>query len=216
VNRRQWLEQVRGRPFPAGQRILRGTLLALPMGSDGLITASDAVIAESTGMPVRTVARHLAKAVECGWLQRGVQRSGNGNRQRFLASIPTPQYAISGRTSTPELATNTPDQYAIDGVTSTPQSTYSQPTAVRHLVANINKESEQGEHMALDQDREQRDNHDDSRDNRNDQQTEQRADEQATLEPRSDTHSPLPGCLHCQRAIVFPSTPCLVHSVKAS
>jgi len=155
--RREWLREVQQAHFPTGQRIMRGTLLCLPMTTSGEVVVTDPEISEVTGLPVRTVSRHLSKAVEYGWLIRE-SRGGNGSRHRFRAAVPD----INGVSQ--KWRTANTEEYATSGTRSTPQSTYSEAPGVRHLVANINKDrASVSEHVAVDQEREQRTGHDHSR-----------------------------------------------------
>lgn len=136
VTKRQWLRELQQSQLPAGQRIMRGTLMCLPVSPMGDVTGNDDDLSYATGLPRRTIARHLSKAVESGWLEK-VARGGNGNRTRYRIAIPSEP-----------LMTN---ECAINGIGSVPQSTHSGPSGVSHLVANINKESANvSEHKALD------------------------------------------------------------------
>src|SRR5437868_260249 len=87
MSRAQWLREVRRGQFPAGLRIARATLLLLPMTTEGIITATNEEMAELAGLPVRTLSRHLAKAVDAGWLER-ITRGGVGARSRYRAALP--------------------------------------------------------------------------------------------------------------------------------
>jgi hypothetical protein len=66
----RWRSAVAGPAFPAHLRVLRGTLLTLVgvMTPDGLIRAARPRLAEVTGLPPRTLDRHLSRGVAAGWL----------------------------------------------------------------------------------------------------------------------------------------------------
>lgn len=87
--RRQWSQALASAPFTASQRPVKATLLTLaavmtPTGE--LYLGRDALVA-ATGLPVRTLTRHLQRAIEDGWLARDVP-GGNGRRAQYRAIIP--------------------------------------------------------------------------------------------------------------------------------
>lgn len=96
--RLRWRQAVTSDAFPRSERVVRGTLLCLVelMSSTGELSVLRDDIAAVTGLPPRTVDRHLARAVEAGWLIH--ERHGSrGRRSLYLAHIP-------GDVSTPEVA----------------------------------------------------------------------------------------------------------------
>ncbi len=133
VTRRQWIAAVRGPDYPTKMRVVRATLLCLPVTVDGRITVTDDEIAVATGLPRRTVQWHLWKAAEARWITRtDVKRGGNGRRCRFVVSIPVRQ----------NLRTPT--------ATSAQCNRHSDDAGVRNLVAHLNKKSANArEHEAV-------------------------------------------------------------------
>ena len=87
--RSEWQAAVRSDHFPAGLRVVRGTLLLLVplMRATGEVVRSEDEMLDATGLPRRTLQRHLARAVEAGWLTFRV-RGGNGRAARYDAAIP--------------------------------------------------------------------------------------------------------------------------------
>jgi len=75
----RWQMAVRTDPaWPSTCRVVRGTLLALAaeMRPDGVVRPLERhVLAFRVGLPVRTLNRHLACAVEMGWLSHRRVRS---------------------------------------------------------------------------------------------------------------------------------------------
>lgn len=140
--RNAWLSAVKSRDFPVSLRLVRGTLLCMPVNTDGTVTASDDEVAEQVGLPRRTVQRHVEKAVSGGWLLR-VNRGGHGHRVRMLVTVP--ECAISG---------------ALPSVGVRHFLGHSDQPGVRHLVAHINKKRANGrEREALVERRQRRDDH---------------------------------------------------------
>ena len=90
MNRRrdQWRQAVRAAPFPVGMRPVKATLLSLPVRTDGTVKAWRSELMEATGLPARTLNRHLARAVEAGWLRQDAH-GGNGRRSVYTVSFPT-------------------------------------------------------------------------------------------------------------------------------
>ncbi len=179
MSRRQWLRELQRGRFPTGQRIMRGTLLCLPMTTAGGIVATDTDIAWDTGLPRRTVSRHLAAAVDSGWLVKG-SRGGTGGRVRFRAAVPTVE-PVSQKWPTP-----VPSECATSGQTSEPETTHSRAIGVRHLVADINKtRASDSERVAVNDDRDRRTGHDHSRVSPDHDETKDGSDDELTA------HSPI-------------------------
>lgn len=206
MNRGQWLREVRRGDFPAGLRIARATLLLLPMTTEGTITATNTEMAELTGLPVRTLARHLAKAVDAGWLDR-IARGGVGARSRYQAALPgvCHEWPTPQGDSAPHVAYSEARECTTNGRTSEPESTHSRPERVCHLVAeSIEDSANASEHGALDQGRDRRPDHDGSRDAPDQQHQEQRTDEAApdtttTVADSPNTSGTEPNCSECRR-----------------
>ena len=86
--RADWRRAISAATFPVGMRPIKATLLSLPIDADGRLCAWRDDIATTTGLPVRTVDRHLARACDAGWLTHDVQ-GGHGRRGTYTVSIPT-------------------------------------------------------------------------------------------------------------------------------
>lgn len=85
----QWRTAVAGPTFPAELRVIRGTLLTLVevMTTAGVIQEYRPRLAKVTGLPERTVDRHLARAVDTGWLTHPTV-GGNGRPSQYVAAFP--------------------------------------------------------------------------------------------------------------------------------
>src|SRR6201999_2390854 len=83
--------------LPVGQRAMQATLTSLAtsetMTASGRLSVWMDSLTANIGVPVRTLGRHLAQAVEHGWRVREV-RGGRGRPSVYRATIPT---AKSGR-----------------------------------------------------------------------------------------------------------------------
>lgn len=147
--RNRWQKAVASAVFPASQRPVKATLLVLA----GLLTPSGELnvwrdeMAQATGLPVRTLNRHLQRAVEDGWLIRDVP-GGHGRRSLYRAAIPG--------SCAPSVAHNLP---------SCGPSTRTQlPEVVGHPAAQSRKKSASDrERVAVDSHRGRRRTHDGSR-----------------------------------------------------
>jgi hypothetical protein len=164
--RLRWRQAVASDAFPRSERVVRGTLLCLVelMSSTGELSVMREDITELTGLPARTVDRHLARAVAAGWLIH--ERHGSrGRRSLYLAHIP-------GEESAPEVA-----RYSASGTGDSAPST----RGLTHrdsapLGGALNKESaNDSERVALDDDRGRRRAHTSSRANGDHDVTEQAA-----------------------------------------
>lgn len=82
-----WRRTVASTPFPVGLRPVKATLLALPVDSNGVLTGWRDELAVTVGIPLRTLDRHLARAVAAGWLAHDVH-GGHGRRARYTIRFP--------------------------------------------------------------------------------------------------------------------------------
>lgn len=148
--RLRWRQAVASDAFPRTERVLKGTLLCLVelMSPTGEVHEWRDTIADTTGLPVRTLTRHLQRAVDLGWLVREIP-GGNGRKSLYRAVVP-------GESCVPEVAHNFP---------SCGPSTRTQlPEVVGHLVAHsIKKSPSVSEGGAVDDQRRRRTDHDGSR-----------------------------------------------------
>lgn len=89
LDKQSWRRAVKSPRFPRDQRAIRATLLILSdlMAADGSLQRWREELAEATGLPERTVNRHLARAVAAGWLTH-VAHGGHGRRGTYQASLP--------------------------------------------------------------------------------------------------------------------------------
>jgi hypothetical protein len=149
-DRGRWVRAVKSADFPRDLRSIRATLLCLVdvMSAEGVLSASRDRLADVTGLPVRTLNRHLGRAVEAGWLVH-VVHGGNGRRSRYMAVIPNESCGPLSAYNDEEL-----------------RATYSSAT-LPELRANwwpthIDRASV-GEHVAVDNYRHRRLDHDGSR-----------------------------------------------------
>jgi hypothetical protein len=158
-----WRKAVSEQRFPVGMRPVKATLLALPMTPDGRIVVWRDALVELVGLPDRTLNRHLARAVKAGWLVRDV-RGGNGRRSVYTAAIPDELSAINGAQLGKLSAT---------GSYTTRGSCLPRGGALNRKIPSASV----SEHVALDRNRERRDDHDGTRDHH--QRDERRSDEGA-------------------------------------
>lgn len=96
VRRVPWRAEVATR-FPPELRWLRGTLLCLVevMQPDGTLDVTGDRMAEVTGLPPRTLERHLARAVAECWLIH-LARGGNGRPASYAAAVPADELSATG------------------------------------------------------------------------------------------------------------------------
>ena len=89
LDKPSWRRAVKSPGFPRDQRAIRATLLILSdlMAPDGSLQRWRDELAEATGLPERTVNRHLARAVAAGWLTH-TAHGGHGRRGTYQASLP--------------------------------------------------------------------------------------------------------------------------------
>lgn len=87
--RLRWRQAVVAHAFPASQRPVKSTLLVLAdlMSPTGDLHLWRDQLVGATGLPVRTLNRHLQRAVEDGWLTRETF-GGHGRRSLYRTAIP--------------------------------------------------------------------------------------------------------------------------------
>lgn len=90
VTKARWRHAVEVKWLAAYSRPTKSTLLSVChlMDRDGTLLASRQEIHDATGIPLRTIDRHLANACELGWLTR----TSNGHRGAcavYQAALPT-------------------------------------------------------------------------------------------------------------------------------
>lgn len=141
--RLRWRQAIASDTFPRSERVVRGTLLCLVelMAPTGELSVYREQIVAATGLPVRTVDRHLARAVAAGWL-RHEQHGGQGRRSLYVAQIPGD--------SVPKVA-----RYSGDGTgDSAPLTRGLSPGDSAPLSGALNKESaNDSERVAVDDER---------------------------------------------------------------
>ncbi|GAB3349963.1 hypothetical protein [Modestobacter lapidis] len=150
--RLKWRQAVTSDAFPKSERVVRGTLLCLVelMTPTGELKAWRDQMVEATGLPPRTVDRHLQRAVEAGWLTRETP-AGKRRMAVYLATIPTDGPGSSVRHS-----------WRADEEFCAPSTRVQNSSSVRHLVAHFNKEQSThvSEYLAVDEHRGTRGAHD--------------------------------------------------------
>lgn len=159
--------------WPSTCRVVRGTLLALAaeMRPDGVVRSLPRdVLAARVGLPVRTLNRHLARAVEMGWLAH--RRGQKYVPAEYRAAIP----AVSGCHAWPA---EKPSQDATRSSAEKPSQD------ATWWPAHIDRASV-SEHVALDKNRERRDDHDGTGAARDREETKSSAD------VKSQTTAPTP------------------------
>lgn len=89
LSKHAWRKAVTAPTFPAEYRHLRATfLLLLPLiRSDGVLDVWQAQMISAAALPERTVQRHIAQAVEAGWMHQ-VVRGGNGRKSVYTVCVP--------------------------------------------------------------------------------------------------------------------------------
>lgn len=108
--RLRWRQAVASDAFPRSERVVRGTLLCLVdlMSPTGDLHEWRDDIASATGLPPRTLNRHLQRALELGWLVRE-KEGGNGRRSLYRAVVPddssAPKLAHNSGSSEPSTRT---------------------------------------------------------------------------------------------------------------
>ena len=99
TRRNEWRKAMMTDAFPQSERVIRGTLLCLVelMKSDGTLSVWRDQAEAVTGLPARTLDRHLARAVAAGWLVHEVQ-GGKRRKAIYSAAIPDGSVRHSRRT----------------------------------------------------------------------------------------------------------------------
>lgn len=169
-----WRRVLKSSAFPRELRAVLATLLMLSdvMAPDGTLIIRRQKMIDATGLPARTVIRHLARAVDGGWLIHEVH-GGNGRAGTYLAAFPT-------KSCEPHLACNSGS--------CEPSSTHNSAEVASHLVAlSIRDSANASEHGALDSYRERRDDPHGARVAVNSGPGEKRGDEQTAAD-----HHPSP------------------------
>jgi hypothetical protein len=89
LDKQSWRRAIKSPKFPAKQRAIRATLLIMSdlMAADGSLCRWRRELVEATGLPERTVNRHLARAVKEGWLAHAAH-GGHGRRGTYQAALP--------------------------------------------------------------------------------------------------------------------------------
>jgi hypothetical protein len=154
-SKKSWRKSVNSRSFPRELRSIRYTLITLAdrMSPEGVLAAWIDQIEAHSGLPRRTVERHLARAVEAGWLIH-IVRGGNSRKGVYQASFPTtaspPSLAdYSGLLDAPTAATSGPK--GADDSLELSAIRYGQPvTSSPPHSGGVNRDSASGsEHLAL-------------------------------------------------------------------
>lgn len=155
--RLRWRQAVASDRFPRTERVIRGTLLCLVhlMTPTGELKAWREDMVDATGLPARTLDRHLSRAVDAGWLIRETP-AGKRRMAVYLATIPD-----DAPTSSVRHSWRAEDQFCA------PSTRVQNSSSVRHLVANsIKKSPSVSEGVAVDDQRGRRTDHDDGRNER--------------------------------------------------
>lgn len=146
--RQQWLAAVRAAVFPVGMRPVKATLLSLPIEPDGTLTIWRDDLSARIGLPCRTIDRHLARACGAQWLHHEV-RGGHGRRATYTVRVPGEVVRHKWPTTCASCA---------------PHSRDNSLRVVRHVVANsIEDRASVSEHVAVNNLRERRADHDGTR-----------------------------------------------------
>jgi len=152
TTRRDWEKAIRtDTRWPSGSRVVRGTLLALAaeMRPDGVVRHLPRdVLAARVGLPRRTLERHLARAVDLGWL---AHRRGQKYRPAEYRT------ATPARSAGQKWRAENPSQHATHSCAENPS---------QHATwwrTHIEESERMREHDALDEDREPRTGHDETR-----------------------------------------------------
>ena len=215
--------------MPRELRVVRGTLLLATdlMTADGVLEVLREKLADQTGLPPRTLNRHLARAVESGWLAHDVA-GGNGRRSRYTATMPSCRPEVAHNPQQLQ-AMSGPPQDGVAGHSLVPNSA----AVAGQLVAHSIDRASVSEHLALDQDqdRERGPDHDDSRAAPDHGERKGSSEDEPPVQPAFAADSRRPGesqterlarvvaivrrtgCAECQRRSVMMTdpTPCPVH-----
>jgi hypothetical protein len=151
-SRAVWLAAVAASRWPTSQRPVKGTLLSLGrlMRPDGALERPRDELADGTGLPRRTLERHIALAVDAGWLVRE-RRAYRTSHAVYRAAYPDDvKPAIRGVHSGGESA---PPTRVLSTALSAPPGGECHKDQTEPL----------GEGVALDEERDRRDDHDGGR-----------------------------------------------------
>lgn len=142
--RLRWARAIKSDAFPQEHRVIRGTLLCLVdlMLPTGELKVWRDQMARATGLPTRTLDRHLQRAVEAGWLIRDTP-AGRKRQSVYRTAIPFADPDGSVR-----------HFWRAEDEFCAPSTRIQNGSSVRHLVANTRKESASAsERVALDDQR---------------------------------------------------------------
>ena len=149
--RLRWRQAITSDAFPKSERVVRGTLLCLVdlMTPTGELKVWRDQMVEATGLPARTVDRHLQRAVEAGWLKRETP-AGKRRMAVYQAAIPT-----EGPDSSVRHSWRAEEEFCA------PSTRVQNSSSVRHLVAkSIRQSTRVSEYGAVDEHRSARSDHD--------------------------------------------------------
>jgi hypothetical protein len=207
MNRHQWLRAVKSADFPRELRPIRATLLTLAdvMTADGTLSTARDKLIEQTGLPARTVDRHLARAVAGGWLAH-TRRACLGRLSEYHATVPD---LLNDSDCAPRVARNPELLPANSGAQfpagcAPPSTSICGPRCAPPYGA-LNKESEQREVEAVDSNAQARLDLD-SPPAAQEQLRAEEGDGLSTLEIFR-----VSGCQECQRLAGFGQPPCPHH-----
>ena len=153
TQRQRWARAIKSPAFPAHLRSIKGTLLSLVdvASAAGELHVWRGQLVAATGLPPRTLNRHLSRAVEAGWLAHP-DHGGRGRRSRYLLIIPPDSAPEVARYSVSERGDSGPLTRLLSPADSGPPG------------GPLNKDSaSDSERGALNDQRGRRDDHDDSR-----------------------------------------------------
>lgn len=207
MNRHQWLRAVKSAEFPRELRPIRGTLLTLADGmtADGTLSTARDKLVKLTGLPARTVDRHLARAVTGGWLAH-TRRGCLGRLPEYRATVPD---LHDDSECTPQVARNPELMPANSGAQfpagCTPPSTSICSPRCAPSDGALNKESEQREVEAVESNAQPRLD----LDSPPAAQEQLRSEEGAGLSTLEIFR--ISGCQECQRLAGFGRPPCPRH-----
>jgi len=142
--RLRWAQAIKSDSFPQTERVIRGTLLCLadPMTPTGEMRVWRDQMVGATGLPPRTLDRHLQRAVDAGWLIRETP-AGRKRQSVYRTAVPT-----DGPDSSVCHSWRTEDEFCA------PSTRIHNASSVRHLVANsIKKSASVSELQAVDDQR---------------------------------------------------------------
>lgn len=207
TNRRQWLRAVKSADFPRELRAIRATLLTVAdvMTADGTLSTARDRLVERTGLPARTVDRHLARAVAGGWLAH-TRRGCLGRLPEYRATVPD---LYDDSECAPQMARNPELLPANSGAQlpagCAPPSTRISGTRCAPSSGALNRESEQREVEAVDSNAQPR----------LDLDSPPAAQEQLRSEEGNGLSAleifRISGCQECQRLAGFGQPPCPHH-----